>query len=56
MIRRVEAAGLKDEIRKARDEIEGIKAMQTLGETEFRGIDERFGSGARSRPRSCAAP
>ncbi len=42
-----EAAGLKDEIRKTRDEIENLKPMQTLGETEFRLLDEKYGSGAR---------
>ena len=31
-----EAAGLKDEIRKTREAIENLKAMMTLGETEFR--------------------
>jgi len=44
---RQEAAGLKDEIRRQRDEIEALKPMVTLGETEFRALDERYGSGAR---------
>ena len=38
-----EATGLKDEIRKARDEIENLKPMMTLGETEFRALDEHYG-------------
>ncbi|HET9345247.1 MAG TPA: hypothetical protein VFO05_06055, partial [Candidatus Limnocylindrales bacterium] len=42
------AAGLKEDIRKQRDEIEGLKAMQTLGETELRGLEERYGTGAKS--------
>ncbi|MBM4407471.1 MAG: DNA-directed RNA polymerase subunit beta' [Chloroflexi bacterium] len=42
-----EAAGLKDEIRKQRDEIDGLKPMMTLGETDFRALDEKYGSGAR---------
>ncbi|HEY6057317.1 MAG TPA: DNA-directed RNA polymerase subunit beta', partial [Candidatus Limnocylindrales bacterium] len=42
-----EAQGLKDEIRKARDEIESLRPMLTLTETEFRVLDEKFGSGAR---------
>ncbi len=42
-----EAAGLKDEIRKAREEIEGLKPMQQIGETEYRALDEKYGSGAR---------
>ena len=42
-----EAQGLKDEIRKARDEIEGLRPMLTLSETEFRELDEKYGSGTR---------
>jgi DNA-directed RNA polymerase subunit beta' len=42
-----QAAGLKDDLRKQRDEIEGLKPMQTLGETELRGLEERYGSGAK---------
>ena len=42
-----EAAGLKDEIRKAREEIENLKPMLTLGETEFRQLDEKYGAGTR---------
>ena len=37
----------KDELRRIRDELEGIKPMMTLGETEFRQLDERFRPGRR---------
>ena len=37
-----QAEGLKDELRKLRDEIESLKPMQTLGETEFRDLDEKL--------------
>ena len=43
-----QAQGLKEDIRKQRDEIEGLKAMQTLGETELRGLEERYGAGAKT--------
>jgi len=46
-----EAAGLKDEIRKTRDEIENLKPMQQIGETEYRQLDEKYGSGARGGQR-----
>ena len=42
-----QAQGLKDEIRKTRDEIEGLKPMMTLGETEYRQLEEKYGSLAR---------
>src|SRR6478609_5426084 len=42
-----QAAGLKDELRKLRDELESLKPMQTLGENEYRSLDERYGSGAK---------
>ena len=42
-----QAQGRKDELRKLRDELESLKPMQTLGETEFRNLDERYGSGAK---------
>jgi len=42
-----EAQGLRDDIRKQRDEIEGLKPQQLLLETEFRNLDEKYGSGAR---------
>ncbi len=41
------AQAAKDEIKKLRDEIEGLKPMQTLGELELRGLEERHGSGAK---------
>src|SRR3982750_4374968 len=41
------AQAAKDEVKKLRDEIEGRKPMQTLGEMELRGLEERHGSGAR---------
>jgi DNA-directed RNA polymerase subunit beta' len=41
------AQAAKDEVKKLRDEIEGLKPMQTLGELELRGLEERHGSGAR---------
>jgi DNA-directed RNA polymerase subunit beta' len=44
-----QAQGLKDELRKQRDEIEGLKPMQTLGETEFRLLDERLNAAGRGR-------
>ena len=43
-----QAQGTKDELRKIREELESLKPMQTLGETEFRNLDERYGSGAKS--------
>jgi DNA-directed RNA polymerase subunit beta' len=42
-----QAQGTKDELRKLRDELESLKPMQTLGETEFRNLDERYGAGAK---------
>ena len=42
-----EATGQKDELRKVRDELESLKPMQTLGELEFRQLDERYGAGAK---------
>jgi DNA-directed RNA polymerase subunit beta' len=42
-----QAQGLKDELRKLRDELESLKPMQTIGETEYRLLDERYGAGAR---------
>jgi DNA-directed RNA polymerase subunit beta' len=49
---RTEADGLKDEIRKTRDEIERLAPMITLPETSldgwnFRDLDAKYGSGAR---------
>ncbi|HET9613626.1 MAG TPA: DNA-directed RNA polymerase subunit beta', partial [Candidatus Limnocylindrales bacterium] len=42
-----QAQGAKDELRKVREEIESLKPMQTLGELELRGLEERHGTGAR---------
>src|SRR4029078_13560461 len=39
--------GAKEELNKLRDEIESLKPMQTLGELELRGLEERHGSGGR---------
>jgi DNA-directed RNA polymerase subunit beta' len=44
-----QATGLKDELRKVRDEIEGLKPMQTLGENEYRILDERYNQAGRAR-------
>ncbi|HLO34734.1 MAG TPA: DNA-directed RNA polymerase subunit beta', partial [Candidatus Deferrimicrobium sp.] len=41
------AQAAKDEVKKLRDEIESLKPMQTLGELELRGLEERHGTGAR---------
>ena len=43
-----QAQGQKDELRKQRDEIEAIKPLMTIGEMEFRQLDEKYGSGART--------
>jgi len=43
-----QAQDAKDEIRRAREEIESLRPMLTLSETEFRALDEKYGSGARS--------
>ena len=43
-----QAQGLKEELKKVRDELESLKVMQTLGENEYRALDERYGSGAKS--------
>ena len=37
----------KDELRKLRDELASLKPMQTLGENEYRMLDEKYGSGAK---------
>jgi DNA-directed RNA polymerase subunit beta' len=42
-----QAQGLREEIRRTRDELEALRPLQTLSETEFRAVDERWGSGAR---------
>ena len=43
-----EASGQKEELKRARDEIEALKALTTIGETEFRQLDEKYGSGAKT--------
>ena len=43
--RKREAESRKDEIRRARDEIESLQPMLTLTETDFRYLDEQYGSG-----------
>src|SRR5688572_13020726 len=42
-----QAQGTKDRSEERRDELEGLKPMQTIGETEYRMLDERYGSGAK---------
>ncbi len=43
-----QAQGQKEELRRVRDEIEALKPLMTLGEMEFRQLDEKYGSGART--------
>ena len=43
-----EAVGQKEELRQARDEIESLKPLMTIGEMEFRQLDEKYGSGAKT--------
>jgi DNA-directed RNA polymerase subunit beta' len=43
-----QAQGQKDELRRQREEIEAIKPLMTIGEMEFRQLDEKYGSGART--------
>ncbi len=43
-----EAQGQKEDLRRARDEIEGLKPLMTIGELEFRQLDEKYGSGSRT--------
>ena len=49
--RKLEAESRKDEIRRARDEIESLQPMSTLTETDFRYLDEKHGSGRPHGPR-----
>ncbi|MHB8399088.1 MAG: DNA-directed RNA polymerase subunit beta' [Candidatus Limnocylindrales bacterium] len=42
-----EAQGLKEELRKVRDEVEGLKPGRLLMESEFRALDEKYGAGAK---------
>jgi len=44
-----QAQGLRDELRKSRDEVDSIKRLMTLGETEYRQLDEKINGGGRSR-------
>ncbi|MBI2762961.1 MAG: DNA-directed RNA polymerase subunit beta' [Chloroflexi bacterium] len=44
-----QAQGTKEELRRLRDELEGIKPMMTIGETEYRQLDERFNQAGRGR-------
>ena len=44
-----QAQGTKEELRRVRDDLEGIKPMMTLGETEYRQLDERFNQTGRGR-------
>jgi DNA-directed RNA polymerase subunit beta' len=44
-----QAQGLKDDLRKQRDEIEGLKPLMTLGENEFRVLDEKYNTPGRGR-------
>ena len=43
-----EAQGQKEELKRPRDEIEALKPLMTIGETEFRQLDEKYGSGAKT--------
>jgi DNA-directed RNA polymerase subunit beta' len=43
-----EAQGQKEELRRVRDEIESLKPLMTVGELEFRHLDEKYGSGSRT--------
>jgi DNA-directed RNA polymerase subunit beta' len=43
------AQGAKDEMRAARAEVEGIKRLMTLGETEYRNLDEKINGSGRGR-------
>jgi DNA-directed RNA polymerase subunit beta' len=44
-----QAQGLKDELRKMRDELDSIKPMLTIGETELRSMDEKFNQAGKGR-------
>ncbi|HXI45200.1 MAG TPA: DNA-directed RNA polymerase subunit beta', partial [Candidatus Acidoferrales bacterium] len=44
-----QAQGQKEELRKIRDELEGLKPLMTLGETEQRQLDERFNQTGKGR-------
>jgi len=44
-----QAQGLKDDLRKLRDELDGIKPLITIGETELRTLDEKFNQAGKGR-------
>ena len=44
-----QAQGSKEETRRIRDELEGIKPLQTLGELEVRGLEERYNQAGKGR-------
>jgi DNA-directed RNA polymerase subunit beta' len=44
-----QAQGQKEELRRLRDEIEAIKPLMTIGETEVRAMEERYNQGGRGR-------
>ena len=44
-----QAQGQKDEVRRLRDELEGIKPLATLGETEQRTLEERWNQTGKGR-------
>ncbi|HEX8026539.1 MAG TPA: DNA-directed RNA polymerase subunit beta', partial [Candidatus Limnocylindrales bacterium] len=44
-----QAQGLKDDLRKLRDELDAVKPLVTIGETELRGIDEKFNQAGKGR-------
>jgi len=44
-----QAQGTKEELRRIRDELESLKPMMTLGESEVRQLEERFNQAGRGR-------
>ena len=44
-----QAQGMKEENRRLRDELEGLKPMMTVGETEIRMLEERYNQPGRGR-------
>src|SRR5579862_5806983 len=44
-----QAQGLKDDLRKLRDELDSVKPLVTIGETELRGIDDKFNQAGKGR-------
>jgi DNA-directed RNA polymerase subunit beta' len=44
-----QAVGHKEELRKVRDEVDSLKEMMTLGEGEYRALDERYNQAGRGR-------